>query len=780
MLAETRWVAWRYETRDGNPKPTKVPVDPHTGERASTTDPKTWGTYAKATMRAAKGNLAGVGFVLGDGWLGIDFDNYREKSSGYLMAPVPSVVESFGTYAEVSPSKTGVKIIGRGRMPEGVRNRTGKNEMGQEIEVYEDARFFTVTGFKLDAAPATVGEMPEEFEAFCRKFLPERNAQNGHPKRGADGAGSLLSDHEVISILQSGDGERGQRVRALWDGDTSGYGGDHSRADAALINEIVYYAGGDLDKADRVFRQSGLYRPKWERVDYRKRTFDLALNGRGPDDFYRPNSHGPNGHGPNGQGGPGVPKSRPLTDVGNAERLAARIEGKAVYVYEAKGWYVYTGKRWEPDTTGEVYRAAVVTARAILHEAAEAPGKEQREKIIKWSRQSESKTRIDAMVQLSATVKGMTVSATIFDTDPYLLACNNGTLDLRTGELRKSKPKDYITKLAPVKWQGRKAPAPRWDAFLSEIIEDGEIRDFLRVAAGYGATGLSNARAFFICHGSGRNGKGTYLETVRAVLGDYGHTAKAETFLVARREGGQASTDVADLKGTRLVITSESRPGAKIDANLIKSLTGDDTINARHLFQRAIQFKPSWSVFLATNHRPEMPGDDIALWERVKLIPFDVRISDEQKDTGLKAKLMAEAPGILAWIVSGAEEYIESGLTDPEGVKAATAQYQAESDPIGGFIGRYLNVRPGDDRYYVTTTDLRNAWNAYREEEEEADGIEYKAISKRLKAQHGSTMIVSKSKTIDRKSTRVWYGFSLTDEGENLAETWAERYSTIY
>jgi putative DNA primase/helicase len=620
--------------------------------------------------------------------------------------------------------------------------------------------------------------MPEEFERFCRLNLPEKNAQNRHPEMGENGPGSTLSDDEVIKRVRS-------RKDTLWAGDTSDHDGDDNRADAALMNEIIFYTGGDLDQADRVFRQSGLMRPKWERTSYRLPTFNLALNGRGPDDFYKPNGNSSfegskepaNGNQVSSNEGTRSEPARPLTDLGNAERLALRLRGKALHIHEAKCWYVYTGKRWEEDTTGAVYRHAQDTVRAIYAEAENAPDQPERKATAKWAMTSESKTRIDAMVGLSATIKGMTVSATVFDTDPYLLACNNGTIDLRTGELRPSRPEDYISKLAPVDWHGLEAQAPRWQKFLEEILPAEEIREYVRVAAGYGATGLSNARAFFICHGSGRNGKGTFLETLRDVLGDYGHTSKAETFLVARREGGQASTDVADLKGSRFVVTSESRPGAKIDANLIKSLTGDDKINARHLFQRAIQFKPTWSVFLATNHRPEMPGDDIALWERVKLIPFDVRISDEDKDPDLKDKLMAEAPGILAWMVKGAKSYIDHGLVDPEGVKTATAQYQAESDPVGGFIGKYLNVRPGDDRYYVTTTDLRNAWNAYREEEEEADNIEYKAISKRLKAQHGSTMIVSKSKTIDRKSTRVWYGFSLTDEGEDLAETWAEQYN---
>ena len=456
-----------------------------------------------------------------------------------------------------------------------------------------------------------------------------------------------------------------------------------------------------------------------------------------------------------------------LTDLGNAERLAERIRDKAVYVYEAKGWYTFTGKRWEPDTTGKIHRFAAVAAREIYHEVADEPNKERRDAIAKWARLSESRVRREAIIKDAANQPGMTASAAIFDQDPYILACNNGTIDLRTGELRPSRPEDYVSKLAPVDWKGLDAPAPRWDSFLAEIMPDEEIRDYLRVAAGYGATGLSNARAFFICHGAGRNGKGTFLETVRAVLGDYGHTAKPETFLESRRAGGAASTDVASLKGARLVVTSETKRGAKIDTNLVKSLTGDDKINARHIFERPIEFEPTWSVFVATNHKPEMPGDDAALWERVKLIPFDVRIEDEQKDTNLKDKLMTEAPGILAWIVSGAMDYLERGLEDPPAIREATDEYQIESDPIGDFIANYLEVNPGDLTYHVTTAELRQAWAAYCEEND-VTSVEAREVGRRLKGTHGRNLIASRSLRHGAQVVRAWTGFVLNDEGEEL------------
>lgn len=179
---------------------------------------------------------------------------------------MPEAVERVGTYAEVSPSKTGVKIIGRGKIPEGLKNRTRKYEVRREIEVYDSGRYFTVTGEKLPEAPATVQNMPKEFEDFCRKFLDERNpAMSGRPT-GVYGPGSTLSDDEAKGRVLDPNSERGDELRRMWEGEIPDkFAGDDSRADQSLVNAIVFYTGGDLDQADRVFRKSDLYREKWER-----------------------------------------------------------------------------------------------------------------------------------------------------------------------------------------------------------------------------------------------------------------------------------------------------------------------------------------------------------------------------------------------------------------------------------------------------------------------------------------------------------------------------------
>jgi putative DNA primase/helicase len=728
MLRPPQWIRWHRFHKPGDKKPTKIPDNPNaTGEEAKTNDPETWATFERAARRyLANDGVAGVGFVYteADPYAGIDLDNCRSPETGEISPWAQNIIDAANTYTEVSPSGTGVKLYGRGVLPghRGFKNR--------RVEIYDAGRWFAVTGEHVEGTPNEARDIQHVIDGVLVSHKAQSNgagnADDGDYPEPFDMARALVGVPE------------GERDNTLWKMASKMRRLNYPQkwAETAILTAAAnctspFDPDAALDKVRRAYRE------------------------------YEPVEPSANGHGPAPQ------VSRPLTDLGNAERLASRIRGKAVYVYEAKGWYVYTGKRWEPDTTGEVYRYAAETVRGIYADAEAQADEAERKKTAKWAMASEARTRLDAMVKLAANVEGMTVSATIFDTDPYILACNNGTVDLRTGELRPSRAEDFISKLAPVEYMGINTFAPRWQKFLEEIIPDQEIRDYLQVAAGYGATGLSNARAFFICHGHGRNGKGTFLETVRDVLGDYGHTAKPETFLESRREGGSASTDVASLKGTRLVVTSETKRGAKIDTNLVKSLTGDDTINARHLFERPMEFKPSWSVLMATNHKPEMPGDDSALWERIKLIPFTVRISDEQKDTALKAKLMAEGSGILAWIVRGAMRYFEHGLRDPAAIREAVSDYQTDSDPVGDFIARCLEVNPGDDSYRVSAAELRQAWIGYCDENDIV-GVEVREVSTRLKGTYGKILITAKSVRSGGQVQRTWTGFRLSDEGDDM------------
>ncbi|MFN3763256.1 MAG: phage/plasmid primase, P4 family, partial [Anaerolineae bacterium] len=289
-----------------------------------------------------------------------------------------------------------------------------------------------------------------------------------------------------------------------------------------------------------------------------------------------------------------------------------------------------------------------------------------------------------------------------------------GTIDLRSGELRPHNPDDLITKIAPVDYIPD-AQAPTWEAFLHRIMDGNErLIAFLQRAVGYSLTGDTSERVLFILYGTGANGKTTFLETLRALLGDYGIQAPADTLLVGRENA--VPNDIARLRGARFIAVSEISEGRRLAEVLVKSLTGRDTITARFLYSEFFEFRPEGKIWLATNHKPIIRGTDKAIWDRIRLIPFTVTIPEAEQDKHLVEKLKRELPGILAWAVRGCLEWQTSGLGVPEEVRSATEAYRAEMDVIGAFIADRCILSAGAR---VKAGDLYEAYRKWCEENKE-------------------------------------------------------------
>lgn len=398
---------------------------------------------------------------------------------------------------------------------------------------------------------------------------------------------------------------------------------------------------------------------------------------------------------------PATRKSYRKTDLGNAERLAAQHGRDLRYSYEKGTWYGWDGRRWLLDTGGEVERRAKQTVRTIYREAEREEEEERRKALAQHATRSEGRARIDAMIALGQSEQGIPVQQAELDKDPWALNVLNGCVDLRTSELRPHRREDLITRLIEVEYDPA-AKCPLREEFLRDIMAgDLELMAFLRRAAGYSLTGSTREQAFFLLHGTGSNGKSTFLETISTLLGDYAHTAEFSSFL--KRRGESVRTDIADLKGRRFVTAIEADPGRRLDESLVKALTGGDTINARHLYERAFQFAPEFKLWLAANHKPEIRGQDYAIWRRVRLIPFEVVVPPERQDKDLPAKLREELPGILAWAVRGCLEWLAGGLGEPERVKAATAEYREESDILADFLASTCREEHGSQ---VAASDL--------------------------------------------------------------------------
>ncbi len=402
------------------------------------------------------------------------------------------------------------------------------------------------------------------------------------------------------------------------------------------------------------------------------------------------------------------------TDMGNAARLVRRHGQDLRYVFPWSRWLVWTGKRWRVDDTGEVERLAKETVRSIYAEAGREEDEGRRKALADHARRSEARARVEAMIALARSEPGIPTRADEFDADPWLFNAKNGTVDLRTGELREHRREDMMTKMAGTYYDPQ-ATAPRFDGFLREVFDgDEEVVSFVRRFAGYTATGSTEERVFAILHGSGKNGKSTLVELLRDAMGDYATNTSTETILSRRSEG--VGNDVAALKGARFVSAAEVEQGRYLAESKVKNLTGSDTVTARFLYGEPFDFRPQFKLWVSTNNRPVIRGSDDAIWDRIRLIPFEQRFSGDHCDPKLPEKLREELPGVLAWMVQGSLEWRRTGLGEPDKVVEATRGYRSEMDVLAQFIEERCVVREG---VWAWFSDLWNSYHGWCEEARE-------------------------------------------------------------
>ncbi len=413
-------------------------------------------------------------------------------------------------------------------------------------------------------------------------------------------------------------------------------------------------------------------------------------------------------HGPNG-----LPS---FTDTRNAERLVD-LCGEVVRKDHTrggssvlKGWRLWDGVRWALDETQQVMAKAKAVVKKLPDEVPQGLNSEVQGGLWRAALACESTNRLHALLDNAGHL--LPASHETWDQNPYLLNCQNGTLDLRTGDLLAHQPDRYQSKLAPVDYDPA-MPTPVWDAFLERVFAgDAELVAFVQRGIGMSLVGAVLEHVLFVMFGRGGNGKGTFIKVWLNLLGEYAREGALDLFTETKYP--QHPTSIAELNGVRFVATGEG-PQQRFDERVVKMLTGGDVRNARFMHQDAFTYTPSDTFWLATNHEPNVSQISEGIKRRLKMVPFMVRIPDAEMDKDLDEKLRAEYPGILAWAVRGCLEWQAHGLGRAAAVDVATATYWSDMDSFQGFIDECCVLEQPGVPLMAASEALYKAYQAWAE-----------------------------------------------------------------
>lgn len=690
LKALPNWVCYRYFYDDGIDKYRKMPINPRDMEPAKSNDPTTWTDYDTA-VRAAE-ECDGIGFMFSNSpYFGVDIDGVRDEIERYKAGEdtiIAEFVDTLQSYTELSRSGNGIHIICRGKLPPSGRRKGN-------VEMYENGRFFVMTG-NIAAEYADISDCTEAIKVLHEKYIGGGTSPSSSP--ALPPAELALTDSELLDRAKNA--KNGAKFARLYAGDISGYT-SQSEADMALCNHLAYWTGCDAERMDRMFRGSGLFREKWLReqsgTTYGALTIQKAiLDCR---NVYTPGASGESYAlriGAESDADAAPAKRYTFDDMGNAERIFDAYGGFIRYSYTDKRWLYYDTRKWCMDTTGEIERAAEQAIKALDadepmyaraaeldDESGDGEGKKLYKAYLAHKKYSRSNRGKKAM--LDELRHKIPISPMQTDIDGMLLNTPTGIFDLREGVLRPHDPEAYITKIAHVEYDPT-ATCPTWERFLDEIFGgDTDLINYVQRAVGYSMTASTVEQCVFFLHGSGSNGKSTFLSIVREMMGDYTVNIQPETIMVKNSPGG-ANSDIARLKSARLVTTVEPNEGARLNEGLLKQLSGEDPVTARRLYGDEFEFIPQFKLWMATNHRPLIRGTDDGIWRRIKMIPFTVQIPDEKKDKHLAGKLRRELPGIFNWAIDGCRKYQEGGLQEPRSVRGSTMEYRKDMDAIQQFV----------------------------------------------------------------------------------------------
>lgn len=696
MRKMNNWCVWRIEKIGG--RDTKIPYNALTGAKAKSNDRATWCNFADAARAVESGKYKGAGFMLSDSpYVCVDLDDCLDGGERETWAR--DIVKMLGGYVEISQSGRGLHIFGRATVERGRRN--------DRIEIYPDKRFIAMTG-DIYEGHAALSDIQAGIDVLMAEHFPDDSSKagtcsktsklptpakhlQGEGVRGSaapqSGAGEVSDAYpaaphveQVIAKLRKG--ERAELFAALFDrGDTSHYGSG-SEADLALMNMIAFAADGDAALMEEVFTRSALgRREKWQkRADYRTMTISAARVG------WRENRLA----------------FLPLTDADNAERLRLLYGDDVRYIPEkgrGAAWMRWDGKRWRAVFETNLYDLVINTAHICIDAVKRAYGKaetnitqEDMAARVKYLTKLKNRSRTDDCLKYAR--KALEGSINDFDRKPYLLNVQNGIIHLKTGALHPHRRAAMCSRITRAEYRPElKGQESEWTRAIAKIVPDAEERAYLQKWAGYLLIGAAPEEKLLFLYGTGGGGKGTFINTIGYMLGDYADTVDVEIFLTSRNDGhgggANASPEIAKLAGIRAAMASETPIGRKMNEAKLKSITGRDDITARFLYGQQFTFTPAVKFVLSSNYLPALrDSTDEGVRRRLVIAPFMENL-DDVRDIHLKERLQEpdEMAAVLAWCVDGCLKWQKDGLgKPPRRFLQQMGMFYADSDTLQQFI----------------------------------------------------------------------------------------------
>ena len=695
-----QWVCWCGD---------KLPKNPYTGGNAQSNNKDTWGTFEDAVNAIKKYHFDGIGFMFANGYFGVDLDHCLDNQDF-----IDEFVETLQSYTEISRSGQGIHIICKGKLPDGARRRGN-------VEMYCEGRYFIMTGKMYNEDYKIIKDCTETIKVLHSKYLYTEK-----PKLAPKVVQPIdLSDQEIIDKARNC--KTGTLFQLLYSGQWQGLYSSQSEADLALCNHLAYWTQRDPNRIDRIFRSSGLMRPKWDTkrgtYTYGQATVEKAVANC--TDVYEPKVLQDDtsiaiGIFRNGEQRVEVPKNNyDMTDTGNAQRLRDKYKDNIKYSYIRKKWYYWTGKVWAVDNTGEIKKLADDIVNDIKKEAFEERDETKQDEILRWANRSASSKGKESMVKETQHLEGIPILPEEMDCFTDYINCQNGIINLRNGELLPHDSNYMMTKISYAEYDNSGKQPELWLKFLDDVTKgDKELQEYLQKCVGYSLSGSIREQCAFFLYGLGNNGKSTFLDTIGDLMGSYAANVQPETIMLKKNGDGGANSDIARLKSARFVTSEEPTEGVRLNEGLVKQLTGGGKVTCRFLYGEEFEYTPEFKIWIGTNHKPVIRGTDVGIWRRIRLIPFEVNIAEDKIDKTLKYKLRKEMPQIFAWAVEGCLKWQKEGLELPSCVKSAIKEYKSEMDILASFCENCIQI-DYDTTERILASNLFSVYSTWAKENNE-------------------------------------------------------------